>query len=107
MGGQQIPVVVVATIVPLPEHRDRVIDAFRAVIPKVHEEPGCQLYALHEGTDRLVMIEKWSSQEALDVHLAGPALAELGATFAGALAGAPDVQVVTAVPAGTDALGAL
>jgi len=37
-------VVVVATIRPLPEHRDEVLAAFRDTIPAVHREPGCILY---------------------------------------------------------------
>jgi len=35
-----------------------VIKAFEAAIVRVHDEPGVELYALHEGRDRLVMIEK-------------------------------------------------
>jgi hypothetical protein len=36
-----------------------VIAAVAAAIPRVHYEPGVELYALHEGSDRLVMIEKY------------------------------------------------
>jgi len=39
-------VVVVATAIPLPGHRDEVIAAFEAAIAKVHaSEDGCLLYA--------------------------------------------------------------
>jgi quinol monooxygenase YgiN len=60
-------VIVVATAFPVPEHREEVIAAFEAAIGKVHaEEDGCELYALHEGPDgRLVMIEKYASDEAV------------------------------------------
>ena len=37
--------VVVATIIPLPEHRDEVIAVLTQTIPKVHAEEGCELYA--------------------------------------------------------------
>jgi quinol monooxygenase YgiN len=58
-------VVVVATAIPAPGHRDEVVAAFEKVIPTVHaEDEGCELYALHEGEDRLVMVEKWTSLEA-------------------------------------------
>ena len=50
-------VVVVVTAFPAPERRAEVIAAFEAAITRVHEEPGVELYALHEGPDRLVMIE--------------------------------------------------
>jgi quinol monooxygenase YgiN len=53
-------VVVVVTAIPVPEHRTEVIKAFEAAIVRVHDEPGVELYALHEGRDRLVMIENMS-----------------------------------------------
>jgi quinol monooxygenase YgiN len=99
-------VVVVATIVPVPEHRAEVIAAFERTIARVHaEDEGCELYALTEGPDRLVMVEKWSSQEALDTHSRGPALADLGPQLEGRLAGAIDVQVLQPHPAGTPQQG--
>jgi quinol monooxygenase YgiN len=98
-------IVVVATILPLPEHREAVVEAFVQAIPKVHTEPGCELYALTEGEDRLVMVEKWSGPEALAAHDKGAALAELGKALAGKLAGKLDVQVLQPHPAGTSELG--
>src|SRR5579863_6998086 len=100
-------VVVVATIVPLDEHRDSVIATLRSTIEQVHGEDGCELYALHEAPDRLIMVEKWASGEALATHGRGPALAALGSALAGKVAGAPDVRVVQPVPAGDPAKGAL
>jgi len=100
-------VVVVATIVPLAEHRDAVIATLRSTIEQVHGEDGCELYALHEAADRLIMVEKWASREALATHSKGPALAALGAQLAGKVAGAPDVQVLQPVPAGDPGKGVL
>src|ERR1039458_2330713 len=104
-------VVVVATIRPLPEHRAEVIAAMEKVIADVHaDDDGCLLYALHEGDDRLVMVEKWSSAEALAEQSRGPALAdpprgpalaELSQALAGRLEGDLDVQVLRPHPAGT------
>ena len=66
-------IIIVATAYPAAEHREEVIAAFEAAIGKVHaEEDGCELYALHEGPDgRLVMIEKYASDEAVAAHRAG------------------------------------
>jgi quinol monooxygenase YgiN len=100
-------VVVVATIIPVPEHRDEVIAVFTATIARVHAEDGCELYALHEGEDRLVMVEKWASQEALATHSAAPALRELGPLLKGKTVGHLDVQVLTPHPAGTKEQGAI
>ncbi|MFE2749550.1 hypothetical protein ACFXKX_35420 [Streptomyces scopuliridis] len=45
-------VVVVVTIIPVPEHRSEVIAALERAINRAHvEDEGCLLYALHEGDD--------------------------------------------------------
>lgn len=100
-------VILVATITPLPEHRDAVIAAFEQVIPAVHEEPGCELYALHEMPDHLVIIEKWADEDALAVHYKAPALAALGPALAGKIDGPTDLKVMAARPLGHADLGAL
>jgi quinol monooxygenase YgiN len=100
-------VIVVATAFPLPEHRDEVVAAFEAAIPPVQEDPECELYALHEGRDRLVMIEKYTSQDALAAHGKSAALADLTAALQGKLSSDLDVQILVPHPAGTAAKGAL
>jgi len=101
-------VIIVATAFPMPEHKAEVIAAFEAAIARVHdEEPGCELYALHEGRDRLVMIEKYASQDAVAEHIKGAGLAGLRAALEGKLAAPMDVQTLVPHPAGTPAKGAL
>jgi quinol monooxygenase YgiN len=102
-----VSVVVVATITPLPEYREDVISAFTAIIPQVHDEDGCELYALHAEADRLIMVEKWASREALATHSKGAALAALNPALAGKVAGPSEVIVLDAVPAGDPAKGQL
>ena len=99
--------VVVATIIPLPEHRDEVIAALTQTIPKVHAEDGCELYALHQADDRLVMVEKWASADALRAHSRGAALAAQAPILAGKLTGPAEVIVLQAVPAGDPGQGQL
>ena len=100
-------VVVVATILPLPEHRDEVIAAIKPVVEQVHAEDGCELYSLNEAPDRLIMVEKWASSEALAVHGQGPAVASLGRALAGKVAGRTEVIVLQPVPAGDATKGQL
>jgi quinol monooxygenase YgiN len=101
-------VIVVATAFPIQEHRAEVVAAFEAAMAKVHsEEPGCELYALHEGDDRLVMIEKYASQDAMDQHIKGAGLAGLRVALAGKLSSPIDVQVLVPHPAGSKDKGAL
>lgn len=103
-----MPVVVVATLRPLPDHRAEVIAVLEAVIARVHaEDEGCLLYALHEGPDRLVMVEQWSTAEALARHGRGGAIAELGKRLNGLVEGATEVQVLQPHPAGTPEQGTL
>lgn len=101
-------VIVVATIIPLPEHRAEVIAVFEEGIALVHaDDEGCELYSLHEGEDRLVMIEKWASPELLEAHSNGATLAALIPRLEGKLAAAADVQVLRPHPAGTVEQGTL
>ncbi len=100
-------VVVVATVVPRPGHRDEVIAAYTEAIPKVHAEDGCELYALHQAEDRVMMIEKWASREALGAHSQGAPLAALRSQLAGKIAGPAEDIVLEAVPAGDPGKGQL
>ena len=102
-------IIVVATAFPVPQHREEVIAAFEAAEEKVHaEEDGCELYALHEGPDgRLVMIEKYTSEEAVAAHRAADGLAGLRAALDGKLSAPMDVQVLMPRPAGSPVKGAL
>lgn len=101
-------VVVVATVVPLAQHRDAVIAAFERAVARVHvEDPGCELYALHEGAEQLVMIEKWTSPDHLATHAKAHAVAELDAAIEGMLARPTEVRTYLARPAGTATQGVL
>src|SRR6516164_6320628 len=99
-------VVVVVTAFPVPERRAEVIAAFEAAITRVHSEPGVELYAMHEGPDRLVMIEKYASEQARSEHRQGAALAGLVSALNGRLRSPLDAQVLVPHPAGNPCQGA-
>ena len=100
-------VVVVVTAFPVPAHRAEVVAAFEAAIARVHREPGVEPYALHEGPDRLVMIEKYESDQARAEHAQGTALADLRSALEGKLSSGLDAQVLTPHPAEDSQKGAL
>jgi quinol monooxygenase YgiN len=100
-------IVLVATVFPIPEHRAKVIAALETAIKRVHGEPGIERYALLEGPDRLVMIEKYESKQASEAHFQGPALADLMSSLQGKLAQSIDVQTLTPHPAGDPQKGSL
>ena len=98
--------VVVVTAFPVPEHRAEVIAVFEAAIARVHGEPSVELYALHEGRDRLVMIEKYESEQARSGHAKGaasPACGPLGRQ----VQQRSRAQVLVPHPAGNAQKGAL
>jgi quinol monooxygenase YgiN len=110
MSQPSDPVVIVATLQPLPGREADVEAACRAAVRAIHTEPGCERFALHRGTNgssSLVLLEKWSSAATLDEHTAAPAYAELGAQLKGALAGPPEVVYLQPLPDGDERLGAL
>ena len=76
-------------------------------ITQVHEEPGVELYALHEGRDRLIMIDKYESEQARSEHAKGAALADLRSALEGMLSSALDAQLLLPHPAGNTPKGAL
>jgi quinol monooxygenase YgiN len=74
---------------------------------RVHDEPAVELYALHEGADRLVMIEKYESEQAHSEHFNGAALADLLSALEGKLSRDLDVQMLVPHPTGHPQKGAL
>ena len=102
------PVVVTAYFRPGPGRHDQVVEALRPAIAAVHEEPGCELYAIHDAPDgTIVMIEKWTSVGDLDDHGAGEAVGALNAALDGLLASPTEVTRLVPLPAGTEDQGRL
>ncbi len=102
------PVVVTAYFHPASGQRDRVLAALERAIPRVHEEPGCNLYCIQEDADgTIVMIEQWDSAELLDAHGAGDAVADLNADLEGLLAEPVAVARLTPLPVGSPDKGVL
>jgi quinol monooxygenase YgiN len=100
-------VVVVATLTPRDGQLQKVLDALAVSVPLVHQEPGCELYAPHTDGKLVVMVERWESQEALDVHSAGDALKTFGELAGPSLAGPPVVIVLENVPLGDPTKGTI
>lgn len=102
------PIVVTAVFRPQASAHDQVVQALRAAIPAVHEEPGCLLYAIHDAPDgSIVMIEKWTSADLLDQHGSGAAVAALNTALEGLLAEPVEVTRLVPLAAGTAEQGAL
>jgi quinol monooxygenase YgiN len=102
-----MPVVVVASFTSKPESTAVVRSACTAAIEAVNDEPGCELYSLHQTGDTFVFIEQWADADALKVHGTAPAIGVLFGAIGEHLSGAPDIKMLEPVPAGDPAKGQL
>ncbi|OMC34903.1 antibiotic biosynthesis monooxygenase [Mycobacterium sp. GA-1841] len=102
-----MPVVVVATMKAKPESVDAVREACTKAVAAVHEEPGCQLYSLHETDGTFVFVEQWADADALKTHSSAPAIGALFGSVGELLDGAPDIKMLQPVVAGDPAKGQL
>ena len=96
-----MPVVVVATLTVKPESVDTVRDILTNSVEEVQQEPGCQLYSLHQSGETFVFVEQWADADALTAHSQAPAVATLFGTVGELLDGAPDIKMLQPIPAGT------
>ncbi|MGC5076573.1 putative quinol monooxygenase [Agrococcus sp. DT81.2] len=95
------PVVVTAIFRPVEGKREEVLAAMQRVIPRVHAEEGCNLYAINEAEDgTIAMIEHWDSAELLDAHGAAEPVADFNAELEGLLASPVEVTRYTPIPIG-------
>ena len=95
------PCIVIATFHPHHGKGAAVRHALEGIIPDVHDEPGCELYALHEETEgRLVLIEKWTTRELWQEHLTLEPVQRSRASLEGLLESATEVLEMYGLPAG-------
>jgi quinol monooxygenase YgiN len=112
MNGVAMSEVVVVAIISAAPGKGADAEALMtgSLIPSTHAEDGCITFALHRGLadpDRLVLVERWVSRDALDRHLAADHLAAFRAAVAPLSAAPAQVIVMEAIPAGDPAKGAL
>jgi quinol monooxygenase YgiN len=100
-------VVVTATVHPAEGRLEEVLGIFARLVGEVHQEAGCELYALHVHGGDIVVVEKWADAELLRRHSEGAALVRLNQELDGLLAAPAEVVVLTPHPAGESAKGAL
>jgi quinol monooxygenase YgiN len=97
-----VAVIGLAVLLPSAEGRDAVMKALRNAAPKFHAEAGCELYALHESGDEIVIIEKFTDMASLDLHASGEALKAMRRAMKG-LVEVKRSEVLNPLPIGGDA----
>jgi quinol monooxygenase YgiN len=90
-----------------PESVDAVREACKTAIAAVHDEPGCELYSLHESDGTFVFVEQWADADALTTHSTAPAIGALFGAVGELLDGAPDIKMLQPVVAGDPDKGRL
>lgn len=93
-----------------PGRGDEAVAAFQKVAVPTHAEEGCITYAVHRvagDEDRIVLVERWVSREALDEHLQTPHLLAFRADSADVWAEPMEILIVDAVEAADAAKGYL
>ena len=100
-------ITVVATMTAKPESVEAVRAACEQAIAAVHQEPGCDLYTLHEANGTFVFVEQWADEDALKAHSTAPAVGTLFGTIGEHLDGAPDIKMLQPIVAGDPAKGRL
>jgi quinol monooxygenase YgiN len=102
------PCIVIATFTPVEGKTEDVIAVLEDVIPDVHREEGCELYALHqEITGHLVLVEKWTSRELWQIHSGADTVTRIQGGLAGLLEGEADVREMYSHVVGEKTHGAL
>jgi quinol monooxygenase YgiN len=102
-------VVVIAEIGIAPGKRDEALAGLERLCAETHaKDDGCVLYALQldpGDENRVFMIEKWASVEALQAHGGSDHIREFGAS--GTVAGPPQVTVLQQANFGDAGKGSL
>lgn len=89
------PIDLIATFIPNEGEFNRVKLALDIAVEQVVEEPGCIRYEITEASeDRIVLTERWASQEDLDKHSKGIALQDLNESLSALLAEPVQVERV-------------
>lgn len=67
-----------------PEHRNQFIELMRGHAQRSRAEDGCQQFDVllpQEDQSRVLLVEAWRDQAALDAHSKGPMLAKTQETY--------------------------
>lgn len=102
--------VVVCTLHPHPDRINELLDIYADLVPKVHDEEGCELFSLHSNKDKVVIIERWDSPEALQAHAKSPVMKEINTRLTAdpdLLQARTQIEVLAPVPLGTESQGQL
>src|SRR5215213_6715483 len=103
-------VVVVGSFTAKPGKEEEGLQAFKDLVQPTHDEPGCILYALHQGADnpaQLAFVERWASREELNAHLGSEHVKAILERAEDLFGDSGTITVYDAIPAGESTKGSL
>lgn len=103
-------VTVIARFQAKPGRENGLQQALRAAVRGTHGEEGCRLYALHRSAEDpldFLLVERWVSREALDIHFTTPHFKALGSLLPDLVAVPADVKIYLSLPEGEIGKGIL
>lgn len=99
---------VIAIFTPKPEHAAEVKELLLRITPLVHEEKGCEFYALNQDVEgRLIYVEAWTTRELWMEHNDAPTVQEIRAGIEGKLVKDVEVYELYNLPVGSTGKGSL
>lgn len=103
--------IVVVAVVTAAEGKSAEAEALiRTIIPPTHAEDGCIAFALHRDLvdpHKLVLIERWASRAALDLHLETEHLAVFRTKMRDVAGAPPQLFVMESLAEGDPGKGSL
>jgi len=87
----------IARLSAKPGHEEVLTNALRELVAPSREEAGCILYdvcVVKDEPGKLLVLEEWESQDALDQHMATPHFQAFLADAGDALAGEPTLEFI-------------
>ena len=103
-------VVVVATIKAKQGSEQELLAGMRDLAASTHAEAGCLTYALHQDAadpSVVVLVERWTSQVALDSHFQQPYVLAVGERASDLVAEPPVIRFCAPLPTGDPVKGVL
>lgn len=94
-------IVVLGSVRVRPDKLEQALALSLSHVQRSRKEPGCIAHAVHidsENPQRLVFVERWADQAALQVHFAVPESGQFVAALSGLLSEPPEMTVYAAEP---------
>lgn len=99
--------VVIAQVHPKPGRLPEVLSAYREAVPLIHQEQGCELFAVHTNGESIFIVERWATDADLQGHAQGAVYARIRSLIDDMVARRADIWKIENIPLGAPAKGTI